>query len=274
MNFTPAVRASALALFVLPLAAFAQIVTDVTAAYGDSVVIYRGATPFASTTQAVRDTVGYHQNSSITGTTDLIGNSGTVNSWRNGNVFLAFTLPTLTNTLQGVTLNLYKSGGTATFIDGGVDLYAFVPGASPRTLSANNGFESVQYAGTSADPSADVVRLGQGVLTNAIANNTWVAIDLTALFQSGALSSFYDNAGEPTTNTIWFRFNPGAFQPTYVNTASIRIDNILGSGTATNPYLSFTTAAAIPEPSTYAAIFGALALAGVITHRRRKSAQG
>lgn len=32
--------------------------------------------------------------------------------------------------------------------------------------------------------------------------------------------------------------------------------------------VSFT---AIPEPSTYAAIFGALALAGVVVHRRRQA---
>lgn len=271
MKISPAVRASALSLILLPLATFAQIVTDVTASFGDSVVIYRGAVAFESTTQAVRDTVGYHQNSSITSTTDLIGNIGTSNSWRNASVIIGFTLPTLTNALQGVTLNVYKSGGTVSTLEGGVDLYAFVPGVSPRTLATDNGYASVQYSGATADPSANVVRLGQSVLTNAVATGTWTSIDLTDLFQSGALSSYYNNAGIPTTDTIWFRLNQGAFQPAYTSATSIRIDNILGSGTATNPYLSFTTA--IPEPSTYAAIFGALALCGVIVHRRRQRAQ-
>lgn len=271
MNFPPVVRASALALFVLPLATFAQTVTDVTASFGDSVVIYRGAVAFESTTQAVRDTVGYHQNSSISSTTDLIGNIGTSNSWRNASVFLGFTLPTLANTLQGVTLNVYKSGGTVSTVEGGADLYAFVPGVSPRTLATDNGYASVQYSGATADPSPNVVRIGQAVITNATATGTWVSIDLTELILTGALSSYYDHAGVPTTDTIWFRFNQGAFQPAYTSATSIRIDNILGAGTSTNPYLSFTTA--IPEPSTYAAIFGALALAGVIAHRRRKSAQ-
>jgi hypothetical protein len=43
---------------------------------------------------------------------------------------------------------------------------------------------------------------------------------------------------------------------------TFRIDNVAINGSVT----------AIPEPSTYAAIFGALALAGVMIHRRRKQA--
>ena len=38
-----------------------------------------------------------------------------------------------------------------------------------------------------------------------------------------------------------------------------------------NVSMDFNTAAAIPEPSTYAAIFGSMALAGAIWHRRRKA---
>jgi hypothetical protein len=44
-------------------------------------------------------------------------------------------------------------------------------------------------------------------------------------------------------------------------TGTFRIDNLAINGTVS----------AIPEPSTYAAIFGALALAGVVVHRRRQA---
>lgn len=206
---------------------------------GDSVVIYRGTTT-PPTNEAIIASIGYHQNTYIADVTEVVGNIGSETSHRNANVILGFTLPVLANTVNSYRLNLYKLTTTAT-LAGDVDLYAFVPGANPRTLATDNGHATVHYAGADGDPNANVRLLAKGVMSDATPNGTWVTIDLTALFKSGALSDFYDASGQPTTPMIWFRFSQGLWQEGIPYNGRIRIDNTLDASLSTNPTLEFLT---------------------------------
>lgn len=210
-----------------------------TFAAGDSVVIYRGTTN-PPTSETIIASIGYHQNTYIADVTEVIGNMGSETSHRNGNVILGFNLPVLANTVNNYRLNLYKLSTTAT-LAGDVDLYAFAPGANPRTLAAENGHSTVHYAGAEGDPNPNVRLLAKGVMSDAIPNGTWVTIDLTALFKSGALSDFYDANGQPTTPMIWFRFSQGVWQEGLPYNGRIRIDNTSEASLSTNPTLEFLT---------------------------------
>lgn len=97
---------------------------------------------------------------------------------------------------------------------------------------------------------------------------SWTAIsNSTSTFSTGSSSYTFsspttDNKsisltglGINTSSSIYLRWN---FDTTGSNSQGLGLDNV--------------SVTAIPEPSTYAAIFGALALAGVMIHRRRKQA--
>jgi hypothetical protein len=115
------------------------------------------------------------------------------------------------------------------------------------TFSSFSGFSST-------NPSADSISMNiNGIGTNYFSNT--------------AVTTFLITAGTLTAGNTYnasLRFN---------NNFSDYGSNISG---ATGNF-SFTTEVAfqiqaVPEPSAYAAIFGALALAGVVVHRRRQAA--
>jgi autotransporter-associated beta strand protein len=163
------------------------------------------------------------------------------------------------------------------------------PGASPGTLSAGNTVFSpggsllweINNATGVSGTNYDLLAIS-GTLDVAATSSNRFTVNLVSLLPDnspGAVINF-----SPTQNyTYTFATTTAGilgFAPTdfTVNTASFT--NALAGGTwslaqaGNNLTLNFTAASAIPEPSTYAAIFGAAALALAAHRRRSQTASG
>lgn len=168
---------------------------------------------------------------------------------------------------------------------------AFALTASSSDFTLGNGYAVVIGNGSTPDPLR-LVRYTGGLdananLTNIITGTAPVADIASAQYLSVSVS--YD----PTTNT-WSMSarNDGAssftdpatgsltsigsvVDNTYTGTAMTSMGFLWGYSTTTNTAsfdnVTVTAVSAVPEPSTYAALAGALALAGVIMHRRRRA---
>jgi len=93
------------------------------------------------------------------------------------------------------------------------------------------------------------------------------ALSFTNLGNEGADKSFY----RLNTNT-GYNLTTGTSITNFSSVwATATLTDVANATLGTNAYLGSSTVTAIPEPSTYAAIFGALALAGVVVHRRRQA---
>lgn len=107
----------------------------------------------------------------------------------------------------------------------------------------------------------------------SINGSTWTAQTAgnTGAFSTGASAYNFTNGtvvsksvtlsslGLTSGSSFYLRWN---FDTTGANSQGLGLDNVS------------LTASAIPEPSTYAAIFGALALVGTVWHRRRQGKAG
>lgn len=183
----------------------------------------------------------------ITGTVDGVGKIGAADSF----VTLAST----------AILAPGNSPGTLT-IDGAVTLQAgstyqweLISLVSGLNGVAGTDFDQIVISSTGAltiDAGANLnLGFGSGVAPDAGdlfwgENRSWTIIYSTA---GGSVSGAHFNID----NSAWASL--GSFETAYVDGSVV---------------LNWS-AAAIPEPSTYAAIFGALALLGAMVHRRRRS---
>ncbi len=188
------------------------------------------------------------------------------------------------------SFNMRTTRTTPSGFDSGNYGMAFVLAGTSSDFTMGNGYAVVVGNSGTPDP-VRLVRYTGGLdananLTNIITGTAPVADVASAQYLSVSVS--YD----PFTNT-WSMFgrNDGAASFTSPASGSLTavgtaVDNTYtgsamnsmgflwaystaGSQTASFDNVTVTTTA-IPEPSTYAAIIGALALAGVVLHRRRQ----
>lgn len=184
------------------------------------------------------------------GTLRINGNQGTAS----GTVTVA----------DGATLGGSGTIGGATIIQNGGIL---APGNSTGTLNFGNG----------------LTLNSTSIINMEINNSTHDLINISSgsIAYNGTLNLIFSGAIDTGTNiTLFSGSKTGSF-------TSIVGSGSYGSGsfnsgvwtlTSGGQLLTFTqstgsfsvTAAAVPEPSTYAALLGALALAGTIAHRRRR----
>jgi autotransporter-associated beta strand protein len=159
------------------------------------------------------------------------------------------------------------------------------PGNSPGTLTAGNttfasggtfAFE-VNNATGSAGANWDLLSISGSLTLTATAGSPF-NVTLTSLLADNTAGNVINfNSAENSSYTIATAtggivgFDPSAFainSSAFSNATNGGTWSIAQSGNNLN--LNFTSSSAIPEPSTYAAIFGALAL-GFAVYRRRKS---
>lgn len=124
------------------------------------------------------------------------------------------------------------------------------------TSTANSAFSAVFTAGT---PNSD---------------STWSSLDLkTANVSFGYFNPTVDQTADFSLAqgsyllSDLYQITPGSGASTYLGTFGLKADGTLTFATSSS---FFTTA--VPEPSTYAAIAGALALGLVVIRRRRQAA--
>lgn len=162
-------------------------------------------------------------------------------------------------------------GGATTVQSGGI----LAPGNSPGLMTFSDGLTldngsitNFEINGTTRGTTYDAINLTSGLMTyggtfnlsfgDAIANGS--VLSLFALSGSGSAGAFSSIAAT------------GSYTGSFTN------DSGVWSLTSNEQVLSFSQStgnlsfAAIPEPSTYAVIFGALALVGVMVRRRRRAA--
>jgi len=168
-----------------------------------------------------------------------------------------FTTGAAQSTLNSITLNFDAMNFSNTTFS--LRLYSSA-GAQPGTLIETLSGSTSPSNGTFSYTSA-----GSTVLS---ANTTywWVAASST----NGVIfHPTYTSSTAETSSAGWTIGNSGY-------TGSTTTAGVLPtfSATATPFQFSVTAVSAVPEPSTYAAIFGALALGAVAVVRRRRAAVG
>lgn len=152
-----------------------------------------------------------------------------------GNLIINLALTSYTFSLNG--LPGYTSGGHVGIFINGVNDPAFVSGGNP---SGNVGAESIYFT-TAGLTQTEITSLTfNPSASSMVAGNTYI------------LELEYNLAPNAGFNAMGLALNE------------------LDLGLFT--YRTQISLIAVPEPSTYAAIFGAVALAGVILHRRRRVA--
>jgi autotransporter-associated beta strand protein len=212
-------------------------------------------------------------------------------------------------TVNGGTFSYNSSSaftGTLTFTSGklggtnftGKDLsigasQTLAPGNSTGTMGsgavtfANSGtfeFEINDATGTAGSSSAgwDLLNATSLNITAATGQFTVKLISLDALQAAGSAQNFnsassyqwlFLDAGSAITSfsSDQFIINTAGFQNSIAGTFAIaRGDEIGIGGDNTQLYLTYTAGAAVPEPSTYALLFGGAAFALVAGRRRRR----
>lgn len=136
------------------------------------------------------------------------------------------------------------NNGSSTFIISGINTTGFLANSFSLTFGAHKSTTASNMSELSLAYSTD------GTTYTSIAIPIQATGTGTAVWRSINISGL----DLPLTSNLYLRWTNTSTSPQF------RLDDISLSATA------------IPEPSTYAAIFGALALAGVMIHRRRKQA--
>jgi autotransporter-associated beta strand protein len=264
--------------------------------------LINGASPVALSVGNNHATTTYSGVISNTGSLAKIGNgiftlSGN-NTYSGGTVISAGTLraSNSTGSATGSGAVTVNSGGTLAgtgIVSGATTLNSggrISPGNSPGTLATG----SQTWAGGAAyvweinnatgvsGTNYDLLSISGTLTVNATSSNrfTFSPVSLLADHSAGAVANFssgsnYTYTVVTTTGGI-LGFDAAAF-----TFDSSGFTNSLGGGAWSlalansnkDLQLSFTAGSAIPEPSTYAAIFGAAALA-LAAHRRRSRAAG
>jgi hypothetical protein len=209
-----------------------------------------------------------------------IGNSGGQTTRRTWNPVFGFALPTLSDSIQSVTLDFTRTSTNNTPFSWQVMLYAFEPDWNPREQSPIDVFHQGGYSGSgnlTVDPpmaaiddrawvrhlpNPDNTVTGSVMSSTSHPDGTRISIDLTSFFTgSGALADYYNPDGTPTTDYIWFRLSANASTG---GVQRIRVFEGLNDPTDT-PTLAFSV---IPEPSTYGLLLGAGMLGFILVRRR------
>ncbi|MDP1579301.1 MAG: PEP-CTERM sorting domain-containing protein [Candidatus Didemnitutus sp.] len=164
--------------------------------------------------------------------------------------------------------NFTTSGSWATPVNqlslsSGIMSITAIGGGSPDD-SGNFGFAdliSTFNATTAFDTIVAVARVDSGNSSNGFIVNLFDSQGTGALTATFAASSFNSATFVAVPSNI-------TVHPENGNRADIAFFGIAGVGTTAAFRFSFDSLTAVPEPSTYAAIFGVLAL-GFVAYRRR-----
>lgn len=160
-------------------------------------------------------------------------------------------------------------GGATTIQSGGI----LAPGNSPGIMTFSNGLTldsgsitNFEINGLTRGTDHDGINITSGLLTYGGTFN----LSFGDTIANGNSLSLFQQSGSGNTGSFSSIAATGSYVGSFVN------DSGVWSLTSGAQVLSFSqstgnlSVSAIPEPSTYAAIFGALALVGVIAHRRRQ----
>jgi autotransporter-associated beta strand protein/T5SS/PEP-CTERM-associated repeat protein len=141
------------------------------------------------------------------------------------------------------------------------------PGNSPGTLTFTNGLtlNSGAVFDFQLGTSSDLIRLTNGLLAGPTSGTLTLNLSNSGGFQAGVYT-LIDFTGATTSNLGLDDFTLGTVIPGFNYTLAL---------TSTGLTLTAAVASAIPEPSTYAALFGGAALGLAVWRRRRSlSAEG
>lgn len=215
----------------------------------------------------------------------------------------------LSGSTPSITLAAGSVGGSTTYTyDSGDDAWnidaAFATSGALNTAYANGNYSITMLSQTVTPisltgdtyPIAPIASLSGGTISAGVLNwnpNTALTITIsgTGIDHMGVFvfGTGY-NGGDEGFGVTTKSFTVPAFSMTVGQTYTVELsfDDVVGStapfnvsgtgGMSAAQYAGVYTAQtkftinAIPEPATYAAIFGALALAGSIVHRRRRQA--
>jgi hypothetical protein len=245
-------------------------------------------TKSGGSTQILSGTNTYTGNTTVSGGTLTIASTGTINSSSgvligagnfNYNSSTALT-PAITFTGTGGTLSGSGTVGAITLTTGNT----ISPGNSPGTLTTGNEvwnggatyvWEINNATGTTPGTDWDFISstgsLDISALTSLSKFNVNV-VGLTSGNLSGVVPSWVD--GNASWKIASFTSIVGTFASDLFNVDATGFTNnntAVGLFTITNTGNDIYLTYAIPEPTTYAALAGALALVGAMVYRRRRS---
>jgi len=235
---------------------------------GSGTQILTGANSYTGSTTVSGGVLNISGAGTIAGTSGVTVSGGDFSY--NSSTALSKTIALNSGTVSG-TGNL--SG--AITVTGGLLTNIGTAGASSVTLNAGGGINPANtgVAGTftsnsltwNSDNSTSGLRFDLGLNTAASDQ-----ISLTGTFNKGTGSTFVFNFNDLgiqhsfSYTLLTFAGGSSGFSAGDFSATGIAGTFVLNSGD-----LSFLTAAAVPEPATYAAILGALALVGAVYRRRR-----
>jgi hypothetical protein len=173
------------------------------------------------------------------------------------------------------TLNSNSSFVTLTLGSGGADLYT----SAPLFTVTNGTFTPFWSGGVLRVDPTQTLTITSGTFSGFVANQSFIGLDVEG--GSNNLNLRATTFSDMSLNTVSLNVSSGSILSgqTYSGILEFirwtEVDTTTVSGvTAVAGFASITSFSiqAVPEPSTYAAIIGALALAGVMLARRRRAA--
>lgn len=197
------------------------------------------------------------------------------------NLFLLAVLSVATSAFAQITISTFSAlPGGANFTTGG-------SWSSPDQLTVSSGVLTVGVVGAGNPTDSGYLGFADLAVTAPIAGSQLLSLTVTARIDAGNASpgfsvNLFDDQGlgALTATFATSSFVSGSFtsvtatlsaHPENGTLSTISSFGIAGSGTSSAFRMSFDSVVAnvIPEPSTYAAIIGALAL-GLAAYRRRQ----
>lgn len=215
-------------------------------------------------------------NLSVAGLAAASGNSVTLPGGNHKEALFPFTTtPVSSGTLfYSFALNVSTAPTAASYMFGlatgdtnyGATVWLQASGAGYQLGISNRSNATTTYAPT-------VYALGQTVfIVGSYTFNAGAGDDSSSLWINPSAATFGDDAIPSATVTVTGGTDMTALSQFLIRGANGSPTGVFDELRVGTTWSEVTTAAAIPEPSTYAALLGALALAGVVLRRRSRLA--
>lgn len=233
-----------------------------------------GASTWASLNSGTAPSIA-SGNLTVAGLAASSGNSVTLPGGNHQEALLPFTSVTSGTLFYSLALNL------ATAPTGASYMFALATnntnyGATVWLQASGAGYQlGISNRSSNATPTyaPTVYALGQTVfIVGSYTFNAGVGDDSSSLWINPSAATFGDDAIPSATVTVTGGTDMSALTQFLIRGASGSPSGVLDELRVGTTWSEVTAAAAIPEPSTYAAILGALALAGVVLRRRSRLA--